>query len=73
MIDTGVASHLVRTVHAVELLGARCLLVGISPAMAQMLVHLGVGFERMTTCATLQEGLREALSRMRQQVTPSRK
>jgi rsbT co-antagonist protein RsbR len=71
-MDTGVASHLIKTMQAAELLGARCILVGISPTMAQTLVSLEVGFGRATTCATLQEGLREALSRMHRRVVASR-
>ena len=71
LIDTAVAANLIRTIKAAQLLGARCTLVGISPLMAQMLVQLEIGFDRTMTCATLKEGLREALSQMRQQIAPA--
>jgi len=69
MVDSDVAAHLMKTVTAVELLGSRAVLVGISPAMAQALVHLDIDFRRVTTCATLEDGLREVFSRMNYQVT----
>ena len=40
VVDTSVASHLVRAVQAAQLLGCRTLLVGISPEIAQTLVGL---------------------------------
>jgi len=68
MVDSDVAAHLMRTVEASRLLGARCILVGISPAMAQTLVQMDVDFGGVTTAATLEEGLREAFSRMNRRV-----
>ncbi|MBK9714974.1 MAG: PAS domain-containing protein [Kouleothrix sp.] len=64
IVDTGVASHLVRTVQAAQLLGCQSILVGISPEIAQTLVGLGVDFSRITTRATLQNGLEYALKRL---------
>jgi PAS domain-containing protein len=46
---------------AVRLLGAQVVLVGISPAMAQTLVHLGVDLGSLTTAANLASGLEYAL------------
>jgi rsbT co-antagonist protein RsbR len=63
VVDTSVASHLVRSVQAAQLLGCESLLVGISPEIAQTLVGLGVDFSRITTRATLQSGLEYALRR----------
>jgi len=56
-----VAAYLLRAVQATQLLGCRSLLVGISPEIAQTLVGLGVDFSRITTRATLQNGLEYAL------------
>src|SRR5262249_22474363 len=64
MVDTSVASHLVRAVQAAELLGCQSILVGISPEIAQTLVGLGVDFSHITTRATLQNGLEDALKRL---------
>lgn len=61
VVDTAVANHLMKTVQAAELLGTRCILAGISPAIAQTLVHLGVDLGHITTCSTLRSGLQQAL------------
>jgi rsbT co-antagonist protein RsbR len=63
VIDADVASHLFKSVGAAGLLGVHCIVVGISPKMAQTLVDLGVDFSRVTTAPSLQEGLRQALTR----------
>ncbi|MBK9260540.1 MAG: STAS domain-containing protein [Polyangiaceae bacterium] len=68
LIDTSVASHLLRTVSAAALLGAHCILVGISPDMAQTLMHLDVDFGRLSTAASLEQGLRQALTRTNQRI-----
>jgi len=64
MVDTSVAGNLLRAVQAAELLGCQGILVGISPEIAQTLVGLGVDFSHITTRATLQNGLEEALKRL---------
>ena len=71
VFDTGVASHLLKTVGAATLLGAYCILVGISPQMAQTLVHLDVDFSRLTTAGSLEDGLRHALARSNQRIVPA--
>jgi rsbT co-antagonist protein RsbR len=63
VVDTSVASYLVRSIQAAQLLGCESLLVGISPEIAQTLVGLGIDFSRITTRATLQSGLEYALQR----------
>lgn len=61
VVDTSVAGYLVRSIQAAQLLGCRCLLVGIRPEIAQTLVGLGIDFSNITTRATLQSGLEYAL------------
>ena len=61
VVDTAVAAYLLRAVQAAQLLGCQSLLVGIRPEIAQTLVGLGVDFSRITTRATLQNGLEYAL------------
>ena len=68
VVDTTVAKHLLQTVTATRLLGAEAILVGISPRIAQTLVHLGVDLGAVTTRATLARGLELALTKTRQQV-----
>lgn len=64
VVDTSVASYLVRAVQAAQLLGCRSVLVGISPEIAQTLVGLGVDFSHITTRATLQNGLEYGLKNL---------
>ena len=59
VIDTQVAHTLIRTGQAVQLLGARLILTGIRPEIAQALVGLGVELTAMITYSTLQRGLAE--------------
>ena len=49
-----------KLIRKVELVGARCVLTGIRPAVAETLVDIGVDFGRITTLRNLKHGLREA-------------
>ncbi len=60
VVDTAVARHLIRTIDAVSLLGARSILTGVSPSNAQTLVKLGVDLSRIVTKGSLQAGLKSA-------------
>jgi rsbT co-antagonist protein RsbR len=59
-VDSKVANHLVQTVDAAKLLGAAVILTGVSPAIAQTLVTLGVDLTRMTTVGDFQGGIERA-------------
>jgi rsbT co-antagonist protein RsbR len=59
-IDRTVANHHVQTVEASRLMGARTILTGLSPDIAQTLVDLGVDLGMMKTVGDLQGGLEEA-------------
>lgn len=72
IVDTSVASYLIRAVQATQLLGCQSILVGISPEIAQTLVGLGVDFSRIITRATLQNGLEYGLKRLSYDVTRRR-
>lgn len=65
ILDTGTAARFVQLARAVELLGAKCVLTGIRPAVAQALVHLDVGFGALLTMHNLKHGLHYCLSRLR--------
>ncbi len=67
-IDTQVANHLIKTVTAARLLGAECIVSGISPAIAQTIVHLGIDLSSIQTKATLQESMQYAFQRNNQRV-----
>jgi anti-anti-sigma regulatory factor/HAMP domain-containing protein len=57
LVDTRVARALMEAVAGARLLGARTLLVGVRPEIAQTLVGLGVELRGIETTTTLQEGL----------------
>lgn len=57
LVDTHVAGALLRVAQATRLMGARTVLAGIRPEVAQALVGLGVDLRDLHTVATLQEAL----------------
>jgi PAS domain S-box-containing protein len=58
-----VANALIRTAQAAQLLGARVILTGITPEVAQTLVQLGIELSSVTTRSTFQSGIAYALAR----------
>ena len=72
MVDTLVANHIMKTVAATRLLGADCIITGVSPAIAQTIVHLGVDLSGVTTRSTMAEGLKLALKMTRQKLDDER-
>jgi rsbT co-antagonist protein RsbR len=62
-VDTLVAQHLLKTVTAIRLLGAECIISGVRPQIAQTIVHLGVDLRGVTTKANLADALEVALNR----------
>ncbi|APR81796.1 RsbR, positive regulator of sigma-B [Minicystis rosea] len=67
VVDTKTADHLMKLMRKVEVVGARCVLTGIRPAVAETLVDIGVDFGRLVTLRNLKHGLREALRFARQE------
>ena len=68
-VDTLVAQHLLKTVTAIRLMGADCIISGIRPQIAQTIVHLGIDLQGITTKATLADALSVALKRTGYTVT----
>ena len=62
VIDSEVTLHLLKTVEAVGLLGARAILSGVSPSNAQSLARLGADLSRIQTRGSLQVALQSALA-----------
>jgi rsbT co-antagonist protein RsbR len=60
-VDTLTAQHLIKTVTALRMMGAECIISGIRPQIAQTIVHLGVDLTGITTKATLADALSVAL------------
>ncbi|HZZ88682.1 MAG TPA: protoglobin domain-containing protein [Caulobacteraceae bacterium] len=59
-VDSKVANHLIQTVAAARLMGARVIVTGFSADVAQSLVSLGVDLRELDTVGDLQGGLEEA-------------
>ncbi|AUX41222.1 anti-anti sigma factor protein [Sorangium cellulosum] len=72
VVDGAVTCHLLRAAHAVRLLGAQCILVGISPATARSLVQTGAGLDELILLRDLRAGVRHALARRQRGVLPRR-
>jgi len=68
VVDTSVANHLIQTIKAAALLGAKCVVVGISGEVAQSLINLGVDLSGVVTRSNLQAGVRYAMEMMRLEV-----
>jgi rsbT co-antagonist protein RsbR len=62
-VDTLVAQHLLKTVTAIRLMGAECIISGIRPQIAQTIVHLGIDLQGVITKATLADALQLAMKR----------
>lgn len=61
VVDTMVAHHIIQAAEAVRLIGARCILVGIRPEIAQTIVNLGIDLSAFPTKSTLRKGIQAAL------------
>lgn len=62
VVDTMVAHHIIQAADAVRLVGAKCMLVGIRPEIAQTIVALGINLNDFTTTSTMQRGVEKALA-----------
>lgn len=61
VVDSGVAGHLHKTVQAARLKGTRTIITGITEAIAETIVDLGIDWSHITTLAKLQTALVVAL------------
>lgn len=68
-VDTAVANHLIKITKATKLMGCECILSGISPAVAQTMIQLGIEMGMTKTKSTLSDALSEAFEMLNLQVT----
>jgi DNA-binding LacI/PurR family transcriptional regulator/anti-anti-sigma regulatory factor/putative methionine-R-sulfoxide reductase with GAF domain len=61
IVDSGVAAYLNKTIQAARLKGARAIVTGISEAVAETIVDLGIDWSGIETLGDLKTGLRAAL------------
>ncbi len=64
VIDTAVANHLIQITKATSLMGCACIVSGVSPAIAQTIVELGIDVGNVQTTATMQDALVGAFKRL---------
>lgn len=62
IVDSGVASHLNKTIQAARLKGTHTIVTGISDAVAETIVDLGIDWQGIETLSDLQTGLVTALN-----------
>ena len=70
-IDTAVANHLVQTIEASGLMGARVIITGLSSENALALVTIGLDLSKVNAVGDLQGGLEAAERQLGYQVTRS--
>ncbi|MBN1815568.1 MAG: PAS domain-containing protein [Anaerolineae bacterium] len=61
IVDSGVANHLNQTIQAARLKGAHTIITGVSDAVAETFVDLGIDWSGIETLGDLQTGLLVAL------------
>jgi anti-anti-sigma factor len=61
LVDSQVAQTIMQVADAARLLGAKTILVGVRPELAQTIVGLGLDLRGLVTCADLQSGVGYAL------------
>ena len=71
-VDTLVAQHLLKTVSAIRLMGAECIISGIRPQIAQTIVHLGIDLQGIASKSSLSDALQLALEQQGYVITRSR-
>ncbi|MFN2269350.1 MAG: PAS domain-containing protein [Anaerolineae bacterium] len=64
IVDSGVASHMNKSIQAARLKGARTIVTGISDAVAETIIDLGLDWSGIETLGDLQTGLRVALRQL---------
>ena len=68
-VDTLVAQHLLKTVAAIRLMGAECIISGIRPQIAQTIVHLGIDLQGIASKSSLADALALAMDQQGYVVT----
>ena len=69
-VDSIVAKYLISTASAVRLMGAECIITGISSIISQTMVQVGIDLSDVTTKGTLSDGLRVAFNITGMKVVP---
>ncbi len=65
VVDTKTGDYLLKVIRAANLLGSRCVLTGLSPAIAQTLVEIGADLTEVNTLRNIKDGLKDCLRFLR--------
>lgn len=69
VVDTMVAHHIIQAAEAVRLVGAKCMICGIRPEIAQTIVSLGINLNEIVTKNSLKKGIDAALELSNRKIT----
>ncbi|MDD3824386.1 MAG: STAS domain-containing protein [Anaerolineae bacterium] len=69
IVDSGVANHLNKTIKAARLKGTQVIVTGITEAVAETIVDLGIDWSGIQTLGDLHGGLRAALASLGYRIT----
>jgi len=72
-VDTLVANYILKTAAAVNLIGAKLIITGISPEIALTMVHLGVELGGIVTRAVMADGVELALALLQKRIIDLKK
>ncbi|MCO4769822.1 MAG: STAS domain-containing protein [Deltaproteobacteria bacterium] len=64
VVDTAVANYLIKVTRATRLMGCECIVSGVSPAIAETIVELGIDVGTIVTTGTLMQALVLAFDRV---------
>lgn len=62
IMDTSVANYIIKITKATKLMGCTCFISGVSGAVAQTIVELGIQIEDIETTGNMQDALRNAFN-----------
>lgn len=72
VVDTAVANHLIKITRATKLMGCETTISGVSPAIAQTIVDLGIDVGEVKTTATMRDALADAVQAIGRRETQTR-
>ena len=72
VIDTAVANHLIKITKATRLMGCESTISGVSPAIAQTIVELGIDVGTVKTTVTMKDALADAFASLGTKITEAR-
>ncbi|NME69648.1 protoglobin domain-containing protein [Flammeovirga aprica] len=68
VVDTAVANHLIKITKATKLMGCECIISGLSPAVAQTIVELGIDVGTIKTTANLKAAIEIAFEKLNMKI-----